>query len=106
MKSEYQNKIFQCTATVFDKYKSDYVDACSHATTELKQLLINCGINGHVVIGNVTTSFGRIQHCWIVVDDFICDPTVQQTEGKEFFFKQSAEHYLNYDYENAHWVEF
>ena len=98
--------VFACTATIFNKYKNDYVDSCWHATQDLKQELLSSGISGYVVKGMVFTSFGEIQHHWIVVDEYVCDPTVQQLNSDQFFFKDSHDFYLNYQLDTADWAPF
>ena len=51
----------------------------------------------------VATSFGEIQHYWVVVDEYVCDPTAQQLDVDQFFFENNNEFYLKYNAALAEW---
>jgi hypothetical protein len=101
-----KNNISDLVNQVHAKYANDPVDACWHATQDLAKLLTSNGVHGFIVKGDVETDWDTIQHHWIVVDDIILDPTVEQLDGDKTIFKDTDPFYEKYDAENAEWTAF
>lgn len=101
--------IHMLTEQVYMKYQDDPVDACWHATQELKELLLTHGIHGHIVKGDILLDWGgiqgSIQHHWIVVNELILDPTMTQLDNTQYVLDVNHEEAKKYDIE-AEWTSF
>ena len=89
--------LYGLTKQIHDKYASDPVDACWHATRDLARLLKARKIHGTIVKGDYEAEWGPQQHHWIIVDDdIVLDPTVQQFDGEKIVFSTEDPEYEKY----------